>query len=138
MHYLIHLRSINGGLNIYPTRIRITDCKDNNLTINYKNITSVSKSSEALIVFIYCQSQSDRGEQQHTKNGGAPWLPEPSMENNDKHSLSTDGSYDSTKSAPKTTQNAKKSAKTTLAQSQVSSFRQIQTLSVEKQARNTV
>lgn len=22
----------------------------------------------------------------HTKNGGAPWLPEPSMENNDKHS----------------------------------------------------
>lgn len=31
------------------------------------------------------KTQSDRREQ-HTKNGGAPWLPEPSMENNDKHS----------------------------------------------------
>lgn len=44
------------------------------------------------------QTQSDRGEQQqHTKNGGAPWLPEPSMENNDKHSPSTDGSNGSNK-----------------------------------------
>ncbi|KAI9529845.1 hypothetical protein NQZ68_008084, partial [Dissostichus eleginoides] len=45
---------------------------------------------------ICCQSQSDRGEQL-TKNGGAPWLPEPSVENNDKHSLCTNGSYGSKK-----------------------------------------
>lgn len=40
---------------------------------------------QAFWVFFYCHSRSDRREQ-HSKNGGAPWLPEPCIENNDEHS----------------------------------------------------
>lgn len=72
------------NLNTSRTRHVFFFLKKDNLTINYKKCFD-SKSSKACKVFICCQTQSGRREQ-HTKNGGAPWLPEPSMENNDKHS----------------------------------------------------
>lgn len=96
----------------------------------------IQKSLKAWKVFICCQSQSDRQEQ-HTKNGGAPWLPEPSMENNDKHYPAPDGSVGS-KFSTKNTQNVQNSVETPTVRSNQMISNQSQAVSVEKQTGETV
>lgn len=74
----------------------------------------VSETTQALSDLFCCQTQSDRG-RQHTKNGGAPWLPEPCMENNDEPSLHR-RLFRVEKNGMKTTQNARIPVKTTSVQ----------------------
>lgn len=62
--------------------------KNNNVTIicNIQRKSAlIPKRLQAFGVFFYCHSRRD-GREQRSKNGGAPWLPERCMENNDERS----------------------------------------------------
>lgn len=109
--------------------VRNITCKNSNVFLIYKKMPK-SKRLQAFRVFFYCQTRSDRREQ-HSKNGGAPWLPEPCMENNDEHNPAQPTRIGS-KISTKTPQNTQIYTKTAIGRSNASVRPHIQAVSVKK------